>query len=33
MNKLSNYTRARYCADEADVLSGLTEIAEAMKYR
>lgn len=30
--KLSNYTHARYCTDEADVLSGLAEINEAMKY-
>lgn len=33
MQKLSNYTHARYCTDEADVLSGLAEIEEAMKYR
>lgn len=33
MRKLSNYTHARYCTDEADVLSGLGEIEEAMKYR
>lgn len=32
MRKLSNYTHARYCTDEADVLSGLAEINEAIKY-
>ncbi|WP_165043475.1 hypothetical protein [Dysgonomonas sp. ZJ709] len=33
MRKLSNYTHARYCTDEADLLAGLAEINEAMKYR
>lgn len=33
MKKLSDYTHARFCTDEADVLSGLTEIEEAMKSR
>ncbi|MFR3217677.1 MAG: hypothetical protein ACLTWE_01650 [Dysgonomonas mossii] len=33
MKKLSNYTHARCCTDEADVLSGLAEIEEAIKYR
>lgn len=33
MRKLSTYTHARYCTDEADILSGLAEIEEAMKYR
>jgi len=33
MKKLSNYTHARFCTDDADVLSGLGEIEEAMKYR
>lgn len=32
MRKLSNYTHARYCTDEADVLSGLAEVNEAIKY-
>lgn len=33
MEKLSNYTHARYCTDETDVLVGLAEIKEAMRYR
>lgn len=33
MKKLSNYTHARYCTDEADLLAGLAEINDAMKYR
>jgi hypothetical protein len=31
--KLSDYTYARYCSDEADLLAGLREINEAMEYR
>lgn len=33
MKKLTNYTHARYCTDEADLLAGLAEINETMKYR
>lgn len=32
MKKLSTYTHARYCTDEADLLAGLAEIEEAMKH-
>ena len=32
MKKLSNYTHARFCTDEIDILSGLAEIEETMEY-
>lgn len=32
MRKLSNYTHAHNCTDEADLLTGLAEIGEAMEH-
>lgn len=33
MKKLSTYTHAKYCTDEADILAGLTEIRKTIEYR
>ena len=33
MKKLSNYTHARYCKDEADLKAGIEEVKNAIRIR